>query len=264
MTSLLRASKADAPTMGDAPDELCRILDWDSKFFGFGIASVNATRLNSENAACLDVWCAAHDVRCLYLLLDSADTAQVRLAEQNQFHLVDIRLTLANEHIEANAFETCSSIRPAEPEDIAKLKSIAGVSHHDSRFYSDPGFPANLADELYRIWIEKSCEGYADCVLVAEHGGSPAGYISCHLDAPDMGRIGLLAVDPNAQGRGVGSKLVNSALHWFASKGVENVTVVTQGRNVAAQRLYQRRGFATRSVQLWFHRWFREPSQGDS
>jgi len=32
--------------------------------------------------------------------------------------------------------------------------------------------------------------------------------------------------------------------------------VVTQGRNLAAQRLYQRNGFVTASLQLWYHRWF--------
>jgi hypothetical protein len=34
------------------------------------------------------------------------------------------------------------------------------------------------------------------------------------------------------------------------------VNVVTQGRNSKAQRLYERCGFLTRSVQLWYHRWF--------
>jgi hypothetical protein len=33
------------------------------------------------------------------------------------------------------------------------------------------------------------------------------------------------------------------------------VRVVTQGRNVRAQRLYQAHGLLTRSIGLWFHRW---------
>jgi hypothetical protein len=31
---------------------------------------------------------------------------------------------------------------------------------------------------------------------------------------------------------------------------------VTQGRNLAAQRLYQRTGFLIRDLQLWYHKWY--------
>jgi hypothetical protein len=34
------------------------------------------------------------------------------------------------------------------------------------------------------------------------------------------------------------------------------VQVITQGRNYAAQRLYQRAGFVTRKTELWYHKWF--------
>jgi ribosomal protein S18 acetylase RimI-like enzyme len=52
---------------------------------------------------------------------------------------------------------------------------------------------------------------------------------------------------------------VLDALDWFAQQQVDTVTVVTQGRNIAAQALYQRRGFITQSQQLWYHKWFRRP-----
>jgi ribosomal protein S18 acetylase RimI-like enzyme len=57
---------------------------------------------------------------------------------------------------------------------------------------------------------------------------------------------------------GVGRKLVVASLGWFDAHGADRVTVVTQGRNIAAQRLYQRCGFLTRSTGLWYHRWFSE------
>jgi hypothetical protein len=38
------------------------------------------------------------------------------------------------------------------------------------------------------------------------------------------------------------------------------VKTVTQGRNIPAQRTYQRCGFQTAAVQLWYHRWFDPPS----
>jgi len=40
---------------------------------------------------------------------------------------------------------------------------------------------------------------------------------------------------------------------------------VTQGSNIAAQRLYQRSGFLPKSVQLWYHFWPREQrDEGDA
>jgi ribosomal protein S18 acetylase RimI-like enzyme len=92
-------------------------------------------------------------------------------------------------------------------------------------------------------------------VLVALDTGKPVGYISCHLKG-QIGQIGLLGVSANAQGKGYGSQLIEAAFCWFAEHGAGEVSVVTQGRNVGAQRVYQKYGFLTKSVHLWYHRWF--------
>jgi dTDP-4-amino-4,6-dideoxy-D-galactose acyltransferase len=49
---------------------------------------------------------------------------------------------------------------------------------------------------------------------------------------------------------------VNASLGWFAQHGCDRVQVVTQGRNLAAQRLYQRAGFLTADLKLWYHKWY--------
>lgn len=185
------------------------------------------------------------------------------LAEQHGFGLVDVRVTLAcalTEHHRATRESGQDNIRPARDADIAALRAIARVSHRDSRFYFDSHFLEPDCNALYETWIENSCHGYADAVLVAEFGGRPAGYISCHLTDTGVGQIGLLGVDERAQGHGVGGALVLAALTWFGEHHAGDVTVVTQGRNVRAQRLYQRCGFLTSSIQLWYHRWFDEGS----
>ena len=58
------------------------------------------------------------------------------------------------------------------------------------------------------------------------------------------------------RGIGLGTHLVNAALQFMLEKGRSRATVVTQGRNVASQRLYQRCGFITHAVELYYHRWF--------
>jgi len=56
---------------------------------------------------------------------------------------------------------------------------------------------------------------------------------------------------------GVGRALLDRSLSWFRGNNAASVTVVTQGRNVAALRAYERAGFTTRSVEFWYHKWFK-------
>jgi ribosomal protein S18 acetylase RimI-like enzyme len=238
-------------------EPICTYLEWDSAFFRRNIARVSANRLHQEDLARALVWCEAQSIDCLYFLADADDALSTQLAQQHRFDLVDVRMTL-----DLRSFDTLpdadphTSIRPCAPDDVPALRAIAKLGHRDSRFYYDPHFPNALCDTLYETWIEKSCAGDADAVLVAEDQGRLAGYISCHLDEQTSGRIGLVGVAAAARGKGIGLALVGQALGWFAAQDTHLVSVVTQGRNVQAQRLYQRSGFLTRSVQLWYHRWF--------
>jgi GNAT superfamily N-acetyltransferase len=65
----------------------------------------------------------------------------------------------------------------------------------------------------------------------------------------------LMAVAEKAHGQGFGHDLVKASLWWFANQGATRVRVATQGRNIAAQRLYQACGFRTCAVHLWYHWW---------
>ena len=241
--------------------ESCQFLSWDTDFFGRRIARVIGHQLNTQRVETILEWCGNHAIECLYFLADSDDPETVRLAEDYGFRLVDVRVTLqcsirdrrtgySNDRSEA------VRVRPSQSGDIPILQAIARTSYGKSRFYFDPYFPQESCDALYETWIKRSCEGYADVVLVAEVHDRPVGYVSCHLFSDTRrGQIGLVGIESQAQGRGVGQILADHCLHWFAEHGVEVVSVVTQGRNIAAQRLYQRCGFSIHSVQLWYHKW---------
>jgi RimJ/RimL family protein N-acetyltransferase len=41
-------------------------------------------------------------------------------------------------------------------------------------------------------------------------------------------------------------------------KGAGRITVVTQGRNVAALRLFERCGFLVESSEVWLHKWYEQ------
>jgi dTDP-4-amino-4,6-dideoxy-D-galactose acyltransferase len=238
---------------------LCENLPWDSKFFGRRIARVTTHRIGREELDDILSWCDAQATECLYFLADMADTATVRLAEDNGFRLVDIRVVLKLDLAESTSQPLQNDIGQVRTEEIPYLIAIAGTSYEDSRFYHDVNFPKERCAALYETWIEKSCRGYADAVLVAKSGSLPIGYVSCHLTGPDEGQIGLVGVHRDAARQGVGQELVNASVGWFRQADVKQVTVVTQGRNWRGQRLYQRCGFVTQSMHLWYHRWFVRP-----
>lgn len=236
--------------------ELCEYLDWDTAFFGRRIAQAIPQVLTPETVHLLLTWCEAHRIECLYFLASSQDQTTIGLAQKHEFDFVDIRMLLQRAlSLDLVQAPISEAIRPCKQEDIQSLRAIARVSYHDSRFYHDSHFPRTQCDALYETWIEKSCQGYADSVWVAEEHGRAIGFITCHL-ADVTGTIGLTGVSASAQGSGIGGQLVSQALRWFVEHGVSTVQTVTQGRNVKAQRLYQRCGFLTASVTLWYHRWF--------
>lgn len=246
-------------------DPPCEFLAWDSAFFGCRIARVVGHRLTPARMTYVHRWCMKHQIDCLYFLADSDQDETVVQAERNDFHLVDVRITLVLRGPEEVPVTTTGSILPAGTQlrvarttDIAFLETIARTAHSDTRFYYDHHFPRDRCSDLYATWIRRSCEDFADQVLVAEYDGRVSGYITCSCSPDDktLGYIGLVGVDARARGIGLGPALVKNSLHWFAERGVAEVRVVTQGRNTTAQRLYQRCGFLAHAIGLWYHKWF--------
>jgi ribosomal protein S18 acetylase RimI-like enzyme len=239
--------------------ELCRLLPWDSAHFGFGVARLQRSRLQPEEAGRALEWCRQREIRCLYFLADADDAQTAWLAAEYGFRFVDARLTLERSLQAPGPLAEKSSgtlVRPFRQKDLDALQAIARISHHDSRFYYDPNFPGPACDALYEAWIKQSCQGQSDLVLVAESEGRPAGYLTIELVDDTTAQIGLIAVAEASRGRGLGDSLLRAGLCWMREQGRQRSIVVTQGRNVGATRLYERLGFLTRSVQWWYHRWF--------
>lgn len=233
----------------------CRVLDWDSAFFGVRIASATIPRSDDASWRAVLDWADEHSIDCLYVLTDAADAESTRRIEAAGGAVVDERVTFQRS-LGADAIVADPRVRTSREGDVAALRALAATSHTASRFYADGRFPRERCDELYATWIEKSCRGWADSVLVAELDGAPVGYLSCHEREGRRGEIGIVAVAPAARGCGLGRALVDAALEWFARRGLERVSVVTQGRNEAARKLYRSRGFEVVSVHRWHHVWF--------
>jgi ribosomal protein S18 acetylase RimI-like enzyme len=236
-------------------DQPCRLLTWDSEFFGFPIASVLLERLDDAAIAAIDSWCEARDVRCLYYECNAADQDSIRRAGRGGFEVVDVRLLFTGRS-HAMAADGPAALRDATEADVPALRAIAAQSHRDSRFFADPRFSAERAAELFATWIANAVAGHADRVLVADRDGEVAGYSALRRQPGGRGRIDLFAVAPPHRRQGIGRQLIRSSCAWLAAQGVPTVFAATQARNASAQRAYQRCGLALGGVWLYYHKWY--------
>jgi dTDP-4-amino-4,6-dideoxy-D-galactose acyltransferase len=232
-----------------------RLLDWDSAHFGLRIGRVMPARLDRDLLRQALAWANVSSIDCMYLLADSNDADTLRVVTGMGWRMVDIRVTL--EAGLRDVAQSATRVRLAKTEDIPYLKQLASRSHTDSRFYADGNFPRAACDELFSTWIERSVldRSFAGAVLIAQADrDQPSGYITCSVKE-GTGNIGLIAVDETARRLGLGTQLLVESARWFAGQGAERVSVVTQGCNIPALRMYQRSGFRIESIQLWFHWW---------
>ena len=104
--------------------------------------------------------------------------------------------------------------------------------------------------------MEKAVCGQFDhqCWCLFE-GDTPVALCTVRYGKADSAVIGLVGMDPPVAGRRLGRRMIYSVLNILVDRGVKTVNVVTQGRNYAAQNLYQSVGFRTKTTQLWYHKW---------
>lgn len=234
----------------------CELLPWDTAFFGATIARVRRKPSSDYDLAEIDTWCAAHGVDCLQLLADASHAGIGHLANRAGFEFIDIRLDFEVSLDRGHEYiERCDALPACEP-DLPAVISIASQVHIDSRFVRDPRF-AQHGPALFAAWIRRDFKRDSGDLLIAKRHGRVVGYCSCFVEDADrgLGRISLVGVDPQCVGQGYGRRLTQAALVWCRARGCSRVEVVTQGSNIAAQRMYQSLGFRSLRCQLWFHRW---------
>lgn len=223
-------------------------LPWDSEFFGMRIGR----SIGYDDTETL-AWGVKNNIDLHYLLVDVMHPGQAQQAEHDGWRYMDTRVTFART---TAVLPGLRSVRPAFPEDRAWLRPIARNSFRITRFYADLKLDNRRCDDLYDDWLTGALDDPAKAVLVAlSNDATPVGFVTLSLHGA-RASLDLIAVARTARAQGVGNALVTDAIDWAAKEGAEEITVVTQGRNIEAQRLFQSCFFRTVSMKLWLHRWY--------
>jgi len=103
--------------------------------------------------------------------------------------------------------------------------------------------------------VEDVCAAEDTNVWVAIDAGSTVGFVAVKLDSESsMGEIYMVAVDPDFQGHGTGTALIEFALAWMKDAGMSVAMVETGGDpgHAPARRTYEKLGFGLLPIARYF------------
>jgi ribosomal protein S18 acetylase RimI-like enzyme len=156
----------------------------------------------------------------------------------------------------AGARVTCAlvaiEIRPAAEAELAAVADLC-VAAYAPFLHGDSGYVAVLGDVARRA-------ADAELLVAAERdGGAVLGTVTFVPDGGPLGEIAgptesefrMLAVDPSAQGRGVGTALLRRVVDDSGRRGKAAVVCSSQPAMRAAHRVYERLGFRRAPERDW-------------
>jgi dTDP-4-amino-4,6-dideoxy-D-galactose acyltransferase len=139
--------------------------------------------------------------------------------------------------------------------DINELYELAFESGKYSRFKLDPKFSEKQFQELYKKWIDNSINSqFADIFLIFFKDDKITGLVTCKV-AKDSASIGLLAVNKNEQGKGIGHILIHSLESYLYKNNIDILNVVTQSENNVAIDFYEKMEFELINQKYIKHYW---------
>lgn len=169
-----------------------RRLAWDSDFFGYGVARLDAIfplappldRYDADYTPALAHFEEAarqRGIRYLWTAVDPRDLPLQRALGQRGFSLIETRII---QFLEIALLEDIPppSVRRATPDDLPSLRRVAreAVNRYD-RFHSDPFLDQERVARMMELWVEESLAGrMADLVLVPDVP-KPEAFVSYRL-----------------------------------------------------------------------------------
>ncbi len=136
--------------------------------------------------------------------------------------------------------------RPAEHERIGRLTVAAYLATGALTSPADP-YASTLADAATRaakaeLYVVTDDHGTVMATMTLAEAGRPFADVA----QPGELELRMLAVDPTAQGQGIGSLLVAFAAEQARARGLRALAISVIERNLSALRLYDRLGFVRR------------------
>jgi len=139
------------------------------------------------------------------------------------------------------------TIRGYRDSDAAEVLRVnaAAFAHHPEQGSMDA---ANLAERMAESWFDPAG------LLVASTGDGLLAFHWTKQHSPELGEVYVVAVDPAAQGRGLGKAVTAAGLAHLAGLGVRRVILYVESDNAPAIATYTHLGFRHTSTHVQYAR----------
>lgn len=219
-------------------------LDWDSNFFELQIAECfidNQSVINVEKT---------YDL--IYVFSNSdKDINLPGYSESYKENKIVYIKDLDKNQLDCENILSFSSTNFSR-EQLYKLSFESGKY---SRFKKDKKFSIQQFENLYKRWIDNSLDfGFSDDILVYVEEKKIIGFISYKIKNNEA-TIGLVAVLPNYQGKGIGKKLLQVVENELIKNDIKVLNIPTQKENLEACSFYKKRGYKVKQSIIIKHFW---------
>jgi ribosomal protein S18 acetylase RimI-like enzyme len=142
--------------------------------------------------------------------------------------------------------ETTPDVRPWQSSDAASMASLCARAYRqasDVRAFAIHGTALEWSDYITGLVTRPGCGRFLPAASFAAAGADFAGAIITTDLGPGTAHVAQIAVDPSAQGCGLGSALMRASMRASAELGYDRMTLLVAAGNVGAVRLYEQLGF---------------------
>ncbi len=122
---------------------------------------------------------------------------------------------------------------------------LQAVEESPDAFRSTLGQESAEADDWWKELIGRAAAHPHGILLVAEADDDAVGMLFGRLnDGGELLDVGAMWVDPGFRRRGIGRRLLATAVEWGASAGAQRAELWVTDGNLAARNLYEQAGFS--------------------
>jgi len=219
-------------------------LIWDSTFFGYKIGKVEINSILNVKDIINSIKNSTFDMVQVF----SNQNLEIVFKQKP----IDLKLTYLKKVATATTNNQCiKSVNKDLDGTLVKLAKQAGIH---SRYKTDKNLQLKF-EEMYETWINKSLKRkLAIEVFAYQDKNIINGMVTINKNLKKA-EIGMIAVDNKAQGKGIGTQLLQSVENWALKQNLENICVATQEENYNACQFYEKNNYIISDKTYIYHVW---------